>query len=172
MDWEEKKAAILRACGSILEPLGYKFINSRPGFEKKSKSERRGVYLILTRTNHGNYSGGIWCGLRNNVIHELFHRTSGIGNRIPVKSHSHAYKCQPQRKSLVEHGRRIARFYREGRNLPQRIGGAVFGKRVFLPGLFSSLECKPRQPLPFPWKSGIQMPLCLNRGEAVGRPKI
>jgi hypothetical protein len=79
MDWEQKKAAIFQACEAVLEPHSFKFISSRPGFEKKSKSDRRGVYLILTRTNHGNYVGHIWCGIRNNIIHEIFHRTSGIG---------------------------------------------------------------------------------------------
>lgn len=81
MAWDDIRATVIAACGACLEPHGYKLVKSRDAFEKSSPSERRGVYILLVATNHGNYMLKVWCGCRNNAIEERFHKTSGVDKK-------------------------------------------------------------------------------------------
>jgi hypothetical protein len=81
MSWQEIRNSLFQVCGSLLEPHGYRFVSARAGYERASTSERRGVYLVLVASPHGNHSVQPWCGVRNNTIEKIFHRTSGVDKR-------------------------------------------------------------------------------------------
>ena len=72
---------------------GYRRVRHLPGaarlqaresprrLRKSSPSDRRGVYIILVASKHGNYMLRVWCGVRNNAIEERFHKTSGVDEK-------------------------------------------------------------------------------------------
>lgn len=76
--WDDTRSTIIAACGTRLEPNGFKLVKSRNAFERSSASERRMVCMMLVASKHGNYMLRVWCGVRNNSIEERFHRTSGV----------------------------------------------------------------------------------------------
>jgi hypothetical protein len=81
MSWDDTRSQIIAECDVCVAPLGYKMVKSRDAFEKSSLTERRGIYIQLIATPHHNYSLSVWCGVRNNVIEERFHRTSGVDKK-------------------------------------------------------------------------------------------
>jgi hypothetical protein len=78
MTWNDTRNSVLRACGKELEPLGFQFSDSRTGFETKTSTDRKGVYINLVCTDRGNRSAKVWAGISNFVIEKMFHRTSGV----------------------------------------------------------------------------------------------
>jgi len=81
MAWDHTRSLVIAACGTCLEPHGYKLVKSRDAFEKSSACERRGVYIMLVASKHGNYMLRVWCGVRNNAIEDRFHKTSGVDKK-------------------------------------------------------------------------------------------
>ena len=81
MAWDDTRSAVISSCGTLLEPRGYKLVKARDAFERSSTSERRGVYIMLVSTKHGNYKLRVWCGVRNKDIEERFHKTSGVDKK-------------------------------------------------------------------------------------------
>jgi hypothetical protein len=81
MAWDDTRSTVLAACDTCLEQHGYKLVKSRDAFEKSSASERRGVYIMLVASKHGNFKLRVWCGVRNNAIEERFHKTSGVDKK-------------------------------------------------------------------------------------------
>jgi hypothetical protein len=81
MDWNQTKSRIIAECRAWVEPFGYRLVKSRDAFEKSSATERRGVYILLIASKHGNYTLRVWCGIRNNAIEERFHKTSGVDKK-------------------------------------------------------------------------------------------
>jgi hypothetical protein len=78
MKWDQIKSTITDGCSSVLTPLGYRYVASRNAYEKSSALERRSVLLNFVATKHPSYSVTLWCGMRNEEMERLFHRTSGV----------------------------------------------------------------------------------------------
>jgi len=86
MAWDDTRSLIIAACGTCLEPHGYKLVKSRDAFEKSSASERRGVYILLVASKHGNYKLRVWCGVRNSAIERRFSRSLNLPIPHPTSS--------------------------------------------------------------------------------------
>lgn len=81
MSWNEIKSLILKSCGELLEPHGFRLVKSRDCFDKVSPTGRLVVQLTLVASDVGNYSVRIGCGVRNNAIEDMVHRTSSVDKR-------------------------------------------------------------------------------------------
>ena len=81
MSWSDIKSSILGAAGELLEPHGYKLIKSRDSYEKLTPTGRLVIRLTLVASDVGNYSVRIGCGVRNDAIEDIFHRTSTVDKR-------------------------------------------------------------------------------------------
>lgn len=76
MSWNDIKADILKACGTILEPKGFRFLKARKTYVKPIPAGRLMVQFVLTATDHGNYYGNVGCGVRNDKIEEIVNLTA------------------------------------------------------------------------------------------------
>lgn len=80
MTLDDSKAEIVDACGALLIPQGYRYVKSRAAFERKTATDLRSVFLLFV-TSNASHNFRIWCGVRNNEIERVFHRTSGIASK-------------------------------------------------------------------------------------------
>ena len=93
MSWNDIKASVYASCGALLEPHGFRLIKSRSSYEKVTANGRLMIYFTLVASDVGNRFVRTGCGVRNNAIEDLFHKTSSTDKRCQSATATIGVSC-------------------------------------------------------------------------------